>query len=357
MKSNGEGDQGDRGRAAEGHSTGSVRETQVADDPEPRAAVVSFLAAGAPISMPGLTDRASNLADFMPGLPASAPDGLISLGTRQHSSAASPVSLTNGTGSDAAAPFSNKAPPVSSSGSAADEAGFTMPAMELEAESLPPEMGGAPGVGASDPSQDAAAYADWADLVGRIHSGETDGMEELYTLFSKGVRFYLCRQLGPQELDDKVHDTFVVVVQAIRRGELRDPQRLMGFVRTIVRRQVAAHIDRVVHIRREQIDMESTVRIADPHGNSEETAIFRQRTALIGRVLSELSERDREILTRFYLREQSQDQICAEMVLTETQFRLLKSRAKARFGEIGKKKIAHKAFGAVMVRTSAGLSH
>ena len=47
-------------------------------------------------------------------------------------------------------------------------------------------------------------------------------------------------------LDDKVHDTFLVVVQAIRRGELRDPQRLMGFVRTVVRRQVAAHIDKVV---------------------------------------------------------------------------------------------------------------
>jgi RNA polymerase sigma-70 factor (ECF subfamily) len=182
-------------------------------------------------------------------------------------------------------------------------------------------------------------------------------MEDLYQLFSKGIRFYLCRQLGPQELDDKVHDTFLVVVQAIRRGELRDPQRLMGFVRTIVRRQVAAHIDRVVHIRREQIDMDSTVRIADPHGNPEEAAIFRQRAELIKRVLDELSVRDREILTRFYLREQNQDQICTEMDLTETQFRLLKSRAKARFGELGKKKIAHKALSAICMRTSAGLSH
>jgi RNA polymerase sigma-70 factor (ECF subfamily) len=165
-------------------------------------------------------------------------------------------------------------------------------------------------------------------------------MEELYQLFSKGIRFHLCRQLGTQELDDKVHDTFVVVVQAIRRGELREPQRLMGFVRTIVRRQVAAHIDRVVRSRREQIDMESSARIADPHENPEETAIFQQRADLLKRVLGELSKRDREILTRFYLREQDQDQICSEMALTDTQFRLLKSRAKARFGELGKKKLA-----------------
>jgi len=201
------------------------------------------------------------------------------------------------------------------------------------------------------------AYIAWVALVERIRFNETDGMEELYELFSKGIRFYLCRQLGPQELDDKVHDTFVVVVQAIRRGELREPSRLMGFVRTIVRRQVAAHIDKVVHTRRDQIDLDSTVRLADPEGNPEERAMFTQRTELINHVLGELSGRDREILTRFYLMEQSQDQICSEMGLTETQFRLLKSRAKARFGELGKKKLTHRILHAVHVRTSAGVSH
>jgi RNA polymerase sigma-70 factor (ECF subfamily) len=204
---------------------------------------------------------------------------------------------------------------------------------------------------------DAETYAAWALLVERIRVGETDGMEELYQLFSKGIRFYLCRQLGPQELEDKVHDTFLVVVQAIRRGDLREPERLMGFVRTVVRRQVAAHIDKIVHVRREQMDMESTVRIADPAENPEETAIFQQRAKLIHHVLGELGKRDREILTRFYLREQGQDQICSEMELTETQFRLLKSRAKARFGELGKKKLAHRALSTVFLRTSSGVSH
>lgn len=205
--------------------------------------------------------------------------------------------------------------------------------------------------------EESESYAEWIELVDRIRASETDGMEELYQLFSKGIRFYLCRQLGPQELDDKVHDTFVVVVQAIRRGELREPSRLMGFVRTIVRRQVAAHIDKVVHTRRDQIDLDSTIRLADPLENPEEKAIFSQRTDLINRVLGELSDRDREILTRFYLLEQPQDQICSEMALTETQFRLLKSRAKARFGELGRKKLTHRALHTVLVRTSASLSH
>ena len=212
---------------------------------------------------------------------------------------------------------------------------------------------------AVEPISESAAevYASWADLVDRIRSGETDGMAELYALFSKGIRFYLCRQLGPQELDDKVHDTFLVVVHAIRKGELREPHRLMGFVRTIVRRQVAAHIDRMVHDRKEQLDLDASVRIIDPSGNPEDAVMFRQRNDLIRRVMDELCERDREILTRFYLREQGQAEICSEMDLTETQFRLLKSRAKARFGELGKKKLAHRVLGSVLLRTSAGSSH
>ena len=198
-------------------------------------------------------------------------------------------------------------------------------------------------------------YAEWAELVERIRSGGNDGMADLYRLFSKGIRFYLCRQLGSQELEDKVYDTFLIVVHAIREGELREPQRLMGFVRTIVRRMVAAHIDRAVHTRRDQTDLDPALRVPDPHGDHEEAAIFRQRNELIRRVLSELSQRDQEILTRFYVDEQSQAQICSEMDLTDTQFRLLKNRAKARFGELGRKKLTHRSVPAVLLRNSAGM--
>ena len=184
----------------------------------------------------------------------------------------------------------------------------------------------------------------WLVLVESIRSGESSGMEELYRVFSRGVRYYLCRRLGPQDLDDKVHDTFLIVVQAIRKGDLREPERLMGFVRTVVRRQVAAQIDRVVQSRREQADMDSTVLLSDKHDTPEEAAITRQHEQVAETVLRSVSIRDREILTRFYLMEQTQEEICEEMSLSETQFRLLKSRAKARFGELGRKQLARRKF-------------
>ena len=180
---------------------------------------------------------------------------------------------------------------------------------------------------------------DWITLVDKIRAGETAAMEDLYHLFYRGVRFYLCRQLGLQELEDKIHDTFVIVVQAIRRGELREPERLMGYVRTVVRRQVAAHIDQAVHNRREMLELEDGVRLTDSRNNPEQTAIIEERAGLMEQVLRTISRRDREILTRFYLQEQGQEEICRDMGLSETQFRLLKSRAKQRFGELGWEKL------------------
>jgi RNA polymerase sigma-70 factor (ECF subfamily) len=206
--------------------------------------------------------------------------------------------------------------------------------------------------GSSDPPRDLNTI-NWPVLVQEIKEGRDEGMEQLYKLFSRGIRYYLCRQLGPQELEDKVHDTFLIVVNAIKRGDLREPERLMGFVRTVVRRQVAAYIEQAVHTRREQADLESGISVADRGEDPEQKAIIKQKAELMKSALDALSKRDRDILIRFYLKEQPQEQICREMSLTETQFRLLKSRAKAKFGEIGKKKLATSGLFSVLVRANS----
>jgi RNA polymerase sigma-70 factor, ECF subfamily len=201
------------------------------------------------------------------------------------------------------------------------------------------------------------ALTNWTDLVSRIQAEDPAAMEELYRLFSRGIRFYLCRQLGVQELDDKVHDTFLIVVQAIRRGDVREPDRLMGFVRTVVKRQVAAAIEQNVQTRRDLQGLEQGGSVSDKRETPEERVISSQRAEIMETVLRNLSPRDREILTRFYLLEQSQEQICTQMNLTETQFRLLKSRAKARFGEMGRRKLAKRLLHRLFLRKVAGSVH
>jgi len=206
-------------------------------------------------------------------------------------------------------------------------------------QSNPPDPSGGPREPAPERSGPRLPNPRWARIVEGVRANDSAAIEELYRLFSRGIRYFLCRHLGPNDLDDRVHDTFLVVVRAIQGGGLREPDRLMGFVRTIVRRQIANYIEETMQQRREAGELELGGRIADPRSDPEQNVLREQRIELMLEVLRSISPRDREILTRFYLYEQTQEQICEEMGLTETQFRLLKSRAKARFGELGRKRL------------------
>jgi len=192
--------------------------------------------------------------------------------------------------------------------------------------------------GSEPERQTGHQITNWTRLVQRVHDGDPAAMEELYGIFAKGIRYFLLRNLGPEDIDDKVHDCFVIVTQAIRNGELREPERLMGYVRTVVKRQIAGSIDVAVQQRRNRVEFDDTLfTVSDWRDNPENSFMAQQRADIARKVLNGVSKRDREILKRFYVMEQPQEQICVEMGLTYNQFRLLKSRAKARFGELGKR--------------------
>jgi RNA polymerase sigma-70 factor (ECF subfamily) len=185
-----------------------------------------------------------------------------------------------------------------------------------------------------------AVKSAWPDLVQRLRDGEQSAMEDLYRVFSGGIRFYLWRQLGAQDLTDRVHDLFLVVTESIRNGDLREPERLMGYVRTVVRRQVAGQIHRRNVQRRSWFQLDFGTALHDGRPSAEYRVIRREYSELALRILSTMRQRERDVLVRFYLKEQPAADICREMELTETQFRLLKSRAKARLGKLCQSRVA-----------------
>ncbi len=177
---------------------------------------------------------------------------------------------------------------------------------------------------------------DWAAIVGHIQAGNEAGILELYSVLNRGILHYLTRQLGSQEAEDRLHETLLIVISAIREGKLREPQRIMGFVRTVAQRQVMAHIEGAVRRRRAEGELAPDCEVVDQQWSPEETAIIRQRAELLTCVLQEMSTNQREILQRIYLGEESPEEICQKMSLTAIQFRLAKSRAKAAFSIRGR---------------------
>src|SRR4051794_35682590 len=92
------------------------------------------------------------------------------------------------------------------------------------------------------PSEGSASPSGCAELVARIREGDPTSVEGLYVTLSETPRAKLNRTVDASLVEDRLHDIVVIVLEAIYNGTLRDPERLMGFVRTVTRRSVAAHI-------------------------------------------------------------------------------------------------------------------
>ena len=186
----------------------------------------------------------------------------------------------------------------------------------------------------------------WAELlVGRIERGDEQATAEMCRVLSDGVRFLLHRKVGQQDLEDRTHNVLTIVIQAIRDGSLRDPSRLMGFVRTVIHRQGFRQVEECVNAR---LGCPADYNLPDAARNPEQEALHQEKLRIAGAALALMEPRDREILERFYLLEHPAAQICEEMGMTPTQFRLAKSRAKAEFGEYGKRAMSRIPSAAVM---------
>jgi RNA polymerase sigma factor (sigma-70 family) len=170
----------------------------------------------------------------------------------------------------------------------------------------------------------------WSETVQEIRDGNEAGVETLCAAVSECARALLFHSIEAQAVDDHVQEVMIIVLGAIRSGELRDPNSLMAFVRTVTRRQVNIYIRRAIVRRRRLISVELENPVAPLQESPEARLSQQQRRAAIGIVLGKLSPRDREILVRFYCEEQGSLDICREMQLASTQFRVYKSRALAK---------------------------
>ncbi|HSL06288.1 MAG TPA: sigma-70 family RNA polymerase sigma factor [Nitrospiraceae bacterium] len=143
----------------------------------------------------------------------------------------------------------------------------------------------------------------------------------------RGIRLLAQRQIGSDDCEDVAQETILTTIKAIQSGAIYNEEAIPAFARTVAQR----HIIRIIHERQSSRNEVAAIfhsSVADRLNNPEQAALAIERQALMVSVLKAMSIRDRMVLTRFYLDEETKEQICAEMGLTETQFRLIKSRAK-----------------------------
>jgi RNA polymerase sigma factor (sigma-70 family) len=175
--------------------------------------------------------------------------------------------------------------------------------------------------------------------VQRVAVGDPDAIQAL-SAFLAGLKGYFCKHLGAQDAEDMFHDLIVVLVKQIQDGSLEHPERLPGYVLTIARRQIAAQIRLRMESRRAcSVD---DVELSDQATDAETSLDRKELRTIAHRVLQSMPVQQREVLIRFYIHEQRPEEIQEAFGITPTQFRLIKSRAKARLADLCQKAMKRK---------------
>ena len=179
----------------------------------------------------------------------------------------------------------------------------------------------------------------WTALVERVAGGDPNALQTLCASLA-WLKGYFRNHVGPDDAEDMFHDMIIVLTKQIQEGALIEPERFLGYVRAIVQRRTAAQIR--VRMRSRRACSVDDVQLSDPAEDTETSLARKELRTIAHRVLQSMPVQQREVLIRFYILEQLPEVIQEELGITPTQFRLIKSRAKARFADLCRKAMERK---------------
>lgn len=191
----------------------------------------------------------------------------------------------------------------------------------------PPDA--ASGTVAEDPSTDPER------LVEAILGGDESAEARLLEHYGRPVRLLLARHTRRScDAEDLFQDTFHTALVKLRAGELRNPSRLPGFLARIARNLAIEHY-RKAGRRKTDPDDEAVHRRAVGPSSQFEELVVREQALQVRRVIRELStERDRQILFRYYIADEDKDAIAADLELDSLQFNRVLYRARERYRQL-----------------------
>jgi len=173
------------------------------------------------------------------------------------------------------------------------------------------------------------------DLVSRIRAGDRQAEAELVERYSRGVMIIIRREVHDTVAVEDIHqEGFRIVLEKIRRGDVREPEKLSGFVCGVARNLVIDHFRRATRQENNAV-IDEAVSIPHPAPDQLQELLRKEKADLVRQVLKEMSnERDIQALYRFYIADDDKEQICADLGLTSLHFNRVLYRARERFREL-----------------------
>jgi RNA polymerase sigma-70 factor, ECF subfamily len=174
-----------------------------------------------------------------------------------------------------------------------------------------------------------------AEIAARIGRGDRSAEDAMVRRYGAGLLYLLKRRTRDAQLAlDLRQDAFQVALEKLRSSRLEEPERLGAYLRGIALNLWIAQQRKNVR-RATEVDSDAVEAAADDGGGPFADVSREQVREAVGVLLSELpTARDREILTRLYLRDEDKSAICAALGVDAEHFNRVLFRAKQRFREL-----------------------
>jgi RNA polymerase sigma-70 factor (ECF subfamily) len=178
------------------------------------------------------------------------------------------------------------------------------------------------------------------EIARRILAGDPAAEDEVVRRYRQGVAVIIDHIVrGESATEDVSQETFKIVLEKLRRGDLREPERLSGFVCSVARNVALDYIRRARRFRNRE-EVGDAEHIHDPAPSQLEEILKQEKAGVVRQIINELKiERDRLLLFRYYIAEEDKDRLCLDLGLTRTQFNNVIYRALLRFKELYMRKV------------------
>jgi RNA polymerase sigma factor (sigma-70 family) len=183
--------------------------------------------------------------------------------------------------------------------------------------------------------EDRAREVSAVELAERIGRGDRAAEELLVRCYGRQLEFILRRRVRePSLAADMAQDALLIVIERLRGPGLDEPDKLVAFLHqtaiNLARGEARTYYRRNTHPDQALVDL---VAVNEPL--LDDLFDREQLGAVVRQLLSELGQpRDRELLQRFYLGEESKERLCAAFEITPAHFDRVHFRARQRFRQI-----------------------
>jgi RNA polymerase sigma-70 factor (ECF subfamily) len=172
------------------------------------------------------------------------------------------------------------------------------------------------------------------DLLSRIAAGDRGAEKEFVTRHYRGILALVRRHCRPNDpaVEDLAQEVVTSVLQRLRANAIRDEKALPAYIQIVIVRLTAAEYrgrrDELASAKQSAPD---PVDVRDP-GHALDAA---RRRKIVSEMISQLpTARDREVLRRFYLQEQSRVEVCQSLEIDESHFHRVVFRARQRLRQL-----------------------